>query len=333
MSGIEQQPCCCGENLYPCCITCDELVPCITGGGLACAGYNPTVENPPLNVRHIVRTCAKSLEACVERGRTICGVNVPPTVNFNTEIPCVDGAWPEDLATCIEECNNFCYEYGCVACGPEATGCLVQPCIEPCPPVPNCPPEECCSPPPQPLCCCITIVNGGTSSWSCGPGTCTAPNPDDQIPGTDGTYCYPVNTCAGCDCDATDPPGIVFTCNAAGCGTCCLGESFNPSIITCCPGGITCGEKYPSGCNCAASDPCADGSYCSSDTPIPSPFCTGADCYITITDRCGCAGGFPPPIPSTQFAEGDLTKGLIVDKTGTMQFNSVYLFGYGEQYL
>jgi hypothetical protein len=28
-----------------------------------------------------------------------------------------------------------------------------------------------------------------------------------------------------------------------------------------------------------------------------------------------------------------LTKGLIVDKTGTMQFNSVYLFGYGEQYL
>ena len=330
MSGIEQQPCCCGENLYPCCVTCDFEAPCTTGGGLTCVGYNPTVEGPPVHVKRIVRTCAKSVEDCVERGRTICGMAVAPTVSFNTEIPCVDGAWPEDLETCVEECNHFCNQYGCVECGSEAIGCIAVPCTEACVP-PNCPPEECCSPPPQDLCCCITIEGGLTVSWSCSAGSCTAPDPDEQLATADGTHCFPVTSCAGCDC-ADTAPGVVLTCNIGGCGCCCgPGGVFQGDWDL--GGGLTCGQWYPSGCNCLATDPCLGGAYCTNLEPPYSPFCTGDNCYFTVDGTCSCTPGLIAPFNSAQFAEGNLTKGLIVDKTGTMQFNSVFLFGYGEQHL
>lgn len=341
MSGVEQQPCCCDKPLHPCCTAEEVVVTCTTTDEPTCAGGGENVSTTTTTYTRYGRRCVATEEDCQSSGNVI--ATYYPDIDCNAEGTLPDEDWPcpgpldgDCKKPCATSCCGECNQYPC--------SCSFIPCDETCEQGISCPdPAECCGPPPIKYCCCITIgPDLCTESWSCSPtltGDCSSFG-NSIGDGTEyaagdvaGVHCALVDTCDGCTGDCQPPPGIILTCQSGGCGCCCQGGVFNPG------GDSWCTEMYPSGCNppCDQQTPCDNVSCCTSDCPAGCDgfSCQGASCTVVIDGRCGCQPGLTGQSQAnfTRAVENDLTKGYVYGNNDSVQLNTLFLFGYGENFL
>lgn len=162
---------------------------------------------------------------------------------------------------------------------------------------------------------------GGGSGGGWGPG---GPPPIFNPPGvgvSNTTICFEVSSCEECERRPGCDPGVFFLCDGSHCPSqsCCPGAGCPP---LCPPCGFGCSVTGPGGC-CTANGGCR-GFECR--------------CQLRAMGPCGCPSNLAGDLQYTfslnnRAIEKDLTKGYVYDKNGNVQFNTIFLFGYGESFL
>lgn len=353
MSSSSGIPCCCKNAKFLCCLTLDMEATCTTATVSDCS----VVPGPPQTIAYTTKykkwvnsreecncdhlsdvgrcagswcdeRCGQSLDcnSCACGGCPDCANGgggfgsgqdkvVGCSATFHENI--TEDGESADNACSNANTNKICVNTACGPCGRYVSGCSVVGPDEDCPPGPTgCTPQECCDGGPKELCCCRTVENSCISSVACG-------------------------ECASMNCSGSNQHKSSVT----SCGECSVEPGAPCLYITgvCCPscdnGG--CYDGSPCPCTCATKGSNGEPTCAVSKCVCPCGVDTGGlplcGCPIeSITEGCPSQlTGYGVNYANLDYgnnlnsAEGRYTSGIVVDKNGVSQLNTLFLFGYG----
>jgi hypothetical protein len=330
MSGIEQQPCCCEKKLHPCCASWQEPRSCTTGQEPTCEGGLEDPEITTLFLNKAASGCYATEEDCREAYE-----QYDAEIVFYADIDCEGETIPENV--CPEQpCENLCLQYSCAQCGVYLSGCSILPCDEECDSPPPCPdPAECCNPPPGGTNCCRIVTDGFGCpvAASCEP----CPGCGGGGGGWGAGLCFEVSNCASC------------VGNGGSCIPCISGECQELDICTCtCCNNPQCSNPDPPGC-CAVPQCIGPGfsrcpGECGSLPPLPPlediEGACGGPCCEFVMRFSGCDAD--PCLPGDWCCVNGVLDPLCLQTSNLTEldayaknskYGSVFLFGYGEEFL